>query len=186
MHLTNDTWTRGNSFCWMFVIKSVLGRSHYSSLGVKAAHKDGNSRGAEGETGGVLPGVRRVIMSTMASLINEGTFGTIRTIICWDQENYIFHCSVPDEVSIRHYLSLPVLGWEHTRKWISGAGYWHRLVARVISSQSSSNVTMWVTLLVMLVTSRNLSQLKQFACSGLPHLMSLGPCHVCHSWHVTR
>ena len=47
----------------MFVIKSVVGRSHYSSLGVKAAHKDGNSRGAEGETGGVLPGVRRVIMS---------------------------------------------------------------------------------------------------------------------------
>ena len=42
---------------------SVVGRSHYSSLGVKAAHKDGNSRGAEGETGGVLPGVRRVIMS---------------------------------------------------------------------------------------------------------------------------
>ncbi len=132
-----------------------------------------------------------VIMSTMASLINEGTFGTIRTIICWDQEDYIFHCSVPDEVSIRHYLSFPVLGCEHTRKWISGAGYWHRLVARVISSQSSSNVTKWVTLLVMLVTSqvtvtRNLSQLKQFACSGLPHLMSLGACHVCHKWHVTR
>ena len=62
-------------------IKSVLSLSNYS-LGVKAAHKAGNSGGGEGETGKVLPGERRVIMSTMASLINDGRFGTIRTIIC--------------------------------------------------------------------------------------------------------
>ena len=129
MHHTNDTWTMGNSFCWMFVIKSVVGRSHYSSLGVKAAHKDGNSRGAEGETGGVLPGVRRVIMSTMASLINEGTFGTIRTIICWDQENYIFHCSVPDEVSILHYLSACARLWTHEE-----VNNWSRLLTQTGSS----------------------------------------------------
>ena len=182
----------GNSFCWMFVIvPKCSGSQPLQQSRCQGCSQGWEQQRAGGETGKVLPGVRRVIMSTMASLINEGTFGTIRTIICWDQENYIFHCSVPDEVSIRHYLSFPVLGCEHTRKWISGAGYWHRLVARVISSQSSSNVTKWVTLLVMLVTSqvtvtRNLSQLKQFACSGLPHLMSLGACHVCHKWHVTR
>ena len=134
-----------------------------------------------GETGKVLPGERRVIMSTMASLINDEDSTQSGQLSAENWRSYIFHCSVPHEVSV-------LCSCEHTRKWICGAGYWHRPVAGVISSQSSSNVTNESHLvIIMLVTGHsNLSQLKHFACSGLPHLMSLGPCHVCHAWHVTR
>ena len=129
MHHTNDTWAMGNSFCWMFVIvPKCSGSQPLQQSRCQGCSQGWEQQRAEGETGGVLPGVRRVIMSTMASLIKEGTFGTIRTIICWDQEDYIFHCSVPDEVSIRHYLSLTRL-WTHEE-----VNIWSRLLTQTGSS----------------------------------------------------
>lgn len=73
-------------------------------------------RGRPGETGKVLPGVRRVITSTMASLINDEHSAQSGQLSAEIRRIYIFHCSVPHEVSIHAAISRSVAPCEHTRK----------------------------------------------------------------------
>ena len=108
----------------------------------------GYSQGWEqrgGETGKVLPGERRVIMSTMASLINDEDSAQSGQLSAENWRIYIFHCSVPHEVSV-------LCSYEEVNMWsrlLTQTGSWGNIITVIIKCHE------WVTLgIIMLVTSQ--------------------------------